>query len=917
MWVRLPSVTILFVGLMLLVCSVPSPPPGPEDSFVALEFKSSNGKISKDTLTDSTGKQVKIYMIHNLTQYIDSSILRIAKGTDFNEVHQMRTFKGQTDTSYYPMVFSVPGTYSVIFIGYIQGQPTVLNGIINIVDRPQKPVLDGDTSGPVLNRVNPAMENASTNSSSYSISLTCSDTSGLLSVHATLGSLTFTGIRGTGNIWTIAVSGLLSGSPNTIVVTAIDSSLQANKATLNYAITYDPTMLDTIGPTITPVSSPASGTTLTIPAVEIIVNVSDPGAVDSVYWMKNRGTKKMMLAVAGNAGQYLLRDTLTDGNVDTLTIVAVDKATKHNQTTLTLILKYSEPKFSVTYNGNTSTSGTVQTDTSSYVKGTTVTVATAGTLIKTGYTFDGWNTAADGSGTSFIAGTGTFVISSNVTLFAKWKIKTYTLTYDGNGSTGGTAPAEMTLDSNVLATVAANTNLSKTGFDFNGWNTNADGSGTGLAAGATFRIKSDTTLYAQWIVKKYTLTISAPVNGTVDLSGTMSVDSGAVTTLTATPASGFKFKQWSVTSGAATIATPASASTTIKLTQGNATIQAEFVCITFAKELLFSQYAQYSFVDGVQTEDSGYLIVGNTSNEMILVKLNANGDTVWTKIDNYLNSPHSISNGDNGYYMISGRDPVTEDFAQVVWYVQNGNEINQWTLYDTSGFSYGTTALSFKDNSYIIGGVLGKGYFLAKIDNTRTQLWFKSYDVGYGNLNGCTPTRDGGYLLVGNGITGLSGLIIKTDKNGEEVWRDNFRSSTTLSNYSTHSFNSVDTTPTGNHVIVGSGITTGIDNGFLLDISSSKDVQIFKEYNDATRLSSIKTTNNGSFFIAGSTEKLGQGGSDIYIIKTNSSGTIINSATYGTTADEDAESLKLTSDGGAIIVGNHWVIKTDENGNVN
>jgi hypothetical protein len=256
---------------------------------------------------------------------------------------------------------------------------------------------DGDTSRPVLARVNPAVENASTNSSSYSISLTCSDSSGVLSVDATLGSQSFTGTRGTGNNWTIAVSGLVAGSPNAVVVSATDSSLRANKATLNYAITYDSTMLDTIGPTITPVTGPVSGTTLTTPAVEIIVNVSDPGMVDSVYWMKNSGTKKMMTPVTGVAGHYLLNDTLADGNDDTLTIVAVDKATRHNKTTLTIILKYSEPKFSVTYNGNTNTAGTAQTDTGTYVKGVTVTVATAGTLVKTGYTFDGWNTAADGS----------------------------------------------------------------------------------------------------------------------------------------------------------------------------------------------------------------------------------------------------------------------------------------------------------------------------------------------------------------------------------------------------------------------------------------------------------------------------------------------------------------------------------------
>jgi uncharacterized repeat protein (TIGR02543 family) len=824
MWVRFFSVTSLLLGLMLLVCKSPSSTPGPESAFLALEFKSSSGNITQNILTDTLGKQVTICLIYNNTLFIDASMLKITIRPDSIISHPVNSFNALVDTIFYPIVFSSPGSYTVTFSGYIDGQPTKLNGIITIVDRPQitpKPVLDtvppaigfispskdtiiginsisikahckdpsgirsligtcnnvafdmnktsvdsiwsgelkglvsgsssivrlvamdsstssnidsvsvkikydGDTSKPVLARVNPATENAGTNSSSYSISLTCSDSSGVSSVNATLGSQSFTGTRGTGNNWTIAVSGLVTGSPNAIVVTATDSSMRANKSTLNYAITFNPTMLDTIGPTFTPVSGPASGTTITTSNVDLVVSVTDPNGVDSVYWMKNSGTKKMMTTVSGKADQYLLNDTLAEGKVDTLTLVAVDKATMHNQTKLTITLKYSEPRYSVTYNGNSNTGGIAPTDPGAYVKGALATVASTGTLTKTGYTFDGWNTTADGSGTSFIAGTGSFVINSNITLFAKWKIKTYTLSYNGNGNSSGTAPEEVVLDSNSLVTATSNTtNLSKTGFDFNGWNTKADGSGTILAAGATFRIKSDTTLYAQWIVKKYTLTISAPVNGTVNQSGTISIDSGAVTTITATPASGFKFKQWSVTSGTATIASPASVGTTIKLTQGNATIQAEFVCITFAKKLTFSQYAEYSFVDCVQTEDGGYLVVGNINNDLLLVKLNMNGDTVWTKTNTYLYDPHSINKVDIGYIISGFSSGVNTHYAEVLWYAQNGNNTGVWGLSDTSVNSSGYATMLGKENGYIVVGELDYNFFLTKLDNSRKKTMGK------------------------------------------------------------------------------------------------------------------------------------------------------------------------------------------------
>lgn len=100
------------------------------------------------------------------------------------------------------------------------------------------------------------------------------------------------------------------------------------------------------------------------------------------------------------------------------------------------------------------------------------------------------------------------------------------------------------------------------GRDFNGLNFKADGSGTPLTAGVTFRIKSDTTLYAQWIVKKYTLTISTSGNGIISPSGAVTVDSGVSTTA----AGGYRFKKWSVTSGSATITDLTSASTTAILT---------------------------------------------------------------------------------------------------------------------------------------------------------------------------------------------------------------------------------------------------------------------------------------------------------------------------------------------------------------
>ena len=81
--------------------------------------------------------------------------------------------------------------------------------------------------------------------------------------------------------------------------------------------------------------------------------------------------------------------------------------------------------YTITYLGNTNTTGNAPIDASSpYVAGSTVTIlGNSGSPVfaKSGYNFDGWNTAADGLGTSYSQGN-TFTINANTTLYAKWSV---------------------------------------------------------------------------------------------------------------------------------------------------------------------------------------------------------------------------------------------------------------------------------------------------------------------------------------------------------------------------------------------------------------------------------------------------------------------------------------------------------------
>lgn len=101
-----------------------------------------------------------------------------------------------------------------------------------------------------------------------------------------------------------------------------------------------------------------------------------------------------------------------------------------------------------------------------------------------------------------------------------------TITYDGNGSDGGSVPVDPSspLTFGATATTVSVGSMTRSGFNFVGWNTAADGSGTDYSPSSTFTIYDNTTLYAKWIpVGSYTLTY----NGNGSTAGTVPTDSSS------------------------------------------------------------------------------------------------------------------------------------------------------------------------------------------------------------------------------------------------------------------------------------------------------------------------------------------------------------------------------------------------------
>ncbi|MGD8188649.1 InlB B-repeat-containing protein [Brevibacillus ginsengisoli] len=102
-------------------------------------------------------------------------------------------------------------------------------------------------------------------------------------------------------------------------------------------------------------------------------------------------------------------------NGDKIAVVEVDASEK--------VVKFGQASVAlntVTYNGNGATAGTAPTDSNTYQKGATVTLSNPGNLAKPGFLFAGWNTQADGNGTTYAAGSTLSMGTTAVTLYANW-----------------------------------------------------------------------------------------------------------------------------------------------------------------------------------------------------------------------------------------------------------------------------------------------------------------------------------------------------------------------------------------------------------------------------------------------------------------------------------------------------------------
>ena len=365
--------------------------------------------------------------------------------------------------------------------------------------------------------------------------------------------------------------------------------------------------------------------------------------------------------------------------------------------------------------------------------------------------------------------------------------------------------------------------------------------------------------------------------------------------------------------------------------------------VTFEKWYGGNDYDVGNFV--VQTTDGGYIVAGatysygNSNSDAYLVKTDAAGNTLWTKVFGGDSSDiaSSVQQTADGGYIITGTTWSFGAGKGDVWLIKTDSlGAMLWKkTFGSSDADSGYAVIQTIDGGYIITGFTksfgaGNGdVYLIKTNSLGNPLYAKTYggdstDVGYF----IQQTQDGGYIIVGKtrsyGAGDFDVWLIKTDANGDTLW---------TKTYGGENFDdgrSVQQTTDGGYIIAGSSFTYGYryDDIYLVKTDAAGNTLWTKKFG-GTYVDwghSAAQTADGGYIVVGTTWSFGAGYGDVWLIKTAANGDSLWLKTYGGSHFEEGYCVAQTNDGGYIITGETnsygtgsgdiYLIKTDADGNV-
>lgn len=203
----------------------------------------------------------------------------------------------------------------------------------------------------------------------------------------------------------------------------------------------------------------------------------------------------------------------------------------------TLYAHWTPYTYTVSYNAN---GGTGAPGNQTKTHGQSLTLSSVKPT-KDGYTFQGWSTSSTGS-VQYNPGSA-YTGNANLTLYAVWSIKTYTISYNANGGTG--APGNQTKTHGQSLTLSS-VKPTKDGYTFQGWSTTLNGS-VQYNPGSAYTVNDHVTLYAVWNPVKYPIYFNA--NGGTGAPDTQYQTHFEYLTLSSVvpKKDGYTFKGWSTT----------------------------------------------------------------------------------------------------------------------------------------------------------------------------------------------------------------------------------------------------------------------------------------------------------------------------------------------------------------------------------
>ena len=403
-------------------------------------LQSSNKQMSGTSIQDSLGKTVRIGVASNIPSNIDFANIKIYSVAGTLEKDTNLARSASSDTLWYETSILPKGEHSVIANIFIHGGNTLCDsGKITILAK------------------------------EYALSITAVNGSVTLTpalVHYDSGSTVGLKAHPNTGYHFVNWSGDASSTSDSVSITM--------NSTKNVTANFEVNAVNMFALTITS----ANGSVTKTPDK----TQYDSGSTVSLKANPNAGYH--FVSWSGDAS----------GTSDTATVIM--KVTK------TVTANFAINTYQLTISAGTGGTITAPSNSPVTVNYGVVTTITASPSV--GYNFSKWTIT---SGTATIAdvnsaSTNVTLTSGDATVQANFAI-TYTVTYNGNGNTGGNTPIDgNTYTNGQVATVLDNTGLLvRTGCIFAGWNTNASGTGTDRTPGGSFTMGSaNVTLFAKWSV---------------------------------------------------------------------------------------------------------------------------------------------------------------------------------------------------------------------------------------------------------------------------------------------------------------------------------------------------------------------------------------------------------------------------------